>query len=75
MVWQGTGIWLEINSELGIYIGLGAFIFCVSDSLLAYQRFKCPLKFGNSLVLCTYYVAQHFLTKSSVINSVNLLYT
>ncbi len=71
MMWQGMGIRLEDNPQFGMYVAVGAFIFYVSDSLLAYQKFKQPIKYGNILVLSTYYVAQYLLAKSSLIIGVN----
>ena len=67
MVWQGMGIWLSEKNTFGLLIGSGAFIFCVSDSILAYQRFMRRFKCGNTLSLLTYYIAQYLISSSTQI--------
>jgi uncharacterized membrane protein YhhN len=67
MVWQGMGILLSENNTFGLLIGSGAFIFCVSDSILAYQRFMRRFKCGNTLSLLTYYIAQYLISSSTQI--------
>ena len=67
MVWQGIGIWLSEKYIFGLLIGSGAFIFCVSDSILAYQRFMRRFKCGNTLILITYYIAQYLISSSTQI--------
>ena len=67
MVWQGMGIWLSTKNTFGLLIGSGTFIFCVSDSILAYQRFMRRFKYGNTLALVTYYIAQYLISSSTQI--------
>ena len=67
MVWQGMGIWLSEKNTFGLLIGSGASIFCVSDSILAYQRFMPRFKCGNTLSLLTYYIAQYLISSSTQI--------
>lgn len=67
MVWQGIGIWLSEKNIFGLLIGSGVFIFCVSDSILAYQRFMRRFKCGNTLILITYYIAQYLISSSTQI--------
>jgi len=67
MVWQGMGIWLSEKNTFGLLIGSGASIFCVSDSILAYQRFMQRFKCGNTLSLLTYYIAQYLISSSTQI--------
>ena len=67
MVWQGMGIWLSEKNTFGLLIGSGAFIFCVSDSILAFQRFMRRFKCGNTLALLTYYIAQYLISSSTQI--------
>ncbi len=64
MVWQGTTIRLPEIPMVGVLTGLGSFIFCVSDGLLAYNRYKQPFKYSNILVLGTYYIAQSLIAFS-----------
>ena len=67
MVWQGMGIWLSEKNTFGLLIGSGASIFCVSDSILAYQRFMRRFKCGNTLLFLTYYIAQYLISSSTQI--------
>lgn len=67
MVWRGMGIWLGDASPFGVCVGVGSFIFCVSDYLLAYQRFNKAIPYGNTLVLATYYLAQYLLARSVIL--------
>ena len=67
MVWQGMGIWLSEKNTFGLLIGSGAFIFCVSDSILAYQRFMRRFKYGNTIALVTYYIEQYLISSSTQI--------
>jgi uncharacterized membrane protein YhhN len=67
MVWQGMGFWLSEKNTFGLLIGSGTFIFCVSDSILAYQRFMRRFKCGNTLILVTYYIAQYLISSSTKI--------
>ncbi len=46
---------------------VGAGFFVVSDSLLAFQRFRHPLEFGHVLVLGTYFIAQASIALSVVL--------
>jgi uncharacterized membrane protein YhhN len=41
-----------------VFGAVGAGLFVVSDSLLAYQKFREPLAYGHALVLGTYFAAQ-----------------
>ena len=70
MVWQGMGIWLSEKNTFGLLIGSGASIFCVSDSILAYQRFMRRFKYGNTLLILTYYIAQYLISSSTQIDYV-----
>ena len=67
MVWQGIGIWLSEKYIFGLLIGSGVFILCVSDSILAYQRFMRSFKCGNTLILITYHIAQYLISSSTQI--------
>ncbi|RMF10876.1 MAG: lysoplasmalogenase [Candidatus Neomarinimicrobiota bacterium] len=50
--------------EVGSWAALGALLFVVSDSCLAWNRFRSPLPVAPLLVLGTYYLAQTLLALS-----------
>jgi uncharacterized membrane protein YhhN len=43
------------------YLLLGAFLFVISDSLIAINKFVIPLPAQHLLVMLTYYLAQYYL--------------
>jgi len=47
-------------------VALGAVVFMLSDSLLAFNRFVAPLPLASLWVLATYYVAQWLILRHSV---------
>ena len=47
-------------------VALGAVVFMLSDSLLAFNRFVAPLPLASLWVLATYYVAQWLILRCSV---------
>lgn len=48
---------------------LGAFLFVVSDSLIAWTAFRDPLPFASLVVMSTYYAAQFMLISGIVLHS------
>jgi uncharacterized membrane protein YhhN len=51
-----------------ILAAAGAALFVVSDSVLAFQRFRRPLDWGRVVVLGTYFVAQGGIALSVVLH-------
>jgi uncharacterized membrane protein YhhN len=51
-----------------ILAAAGAGLFVVSDSVLAFQRFRHPLEWGRLLVLGTYFAAQGGIALSVVLH-------
>jgi uncharacterized membrane protein YhhN len=43
------------------YLLIGAFLFVISDSLIAVNKFVIPLPWQHLLVMLTYYLAQYYL--------------
>jgi uncharacterized membrane protein YhhN len=43
------------------YLLIGAFLFVISDSLIAVNKFVIPLPWQHILVMLTYYLAQYYL--------------
>src|SRR5512145_856743 len=58
MAWQAASWWIEIRSMHAILALLGAYLFVMSDSALALERFRGNLKHAPLLVLATYFEAQ-----------------
>ncbi len=65
---------LELNLNETLFAAFGASMFMVSDSLLAWNRFRQPFKSAQLFVLSTYYLAQWMIAyslsqaSSSIIN-------
>jgi uncharacterized membrane protein YhhN len=53
--------YLKWNSPANIYILLGAVVFVISDSILAFDKFYEPLKFSSLLIMSTYITAQYLI--------------
>lgn len=66
MGWQATNHWLSFPSLLSLGAALGAFIFMISDSLIAINRFKTPVKHSRFWIMSTYYFAQCLIALSIV---------
>jgi uncharacterized membrane protein YhhN len=47
--------WIPLPAILVI---LGAGLFYLSDAVLAYDRFVCPVKVGDLIVMMTYHLGQ-----------------
>ncbi len=56
----------NINKTSFIFIFLGAIMFLLSDSLLAYSKFVQDYKFSNLYIMATYMVAQYAITIGAV---------
>ena len=63
-LWQATGRFYYLADESSLYIFLGAILFVVSDTILAYSRFVKNFKVSRSLIHLTYWGAQIFLALS-----------
>ncbi|KOO09361.1 lysoplasmalogenase [Vibrio hepatarius] len=66
MAWGATEVWLEAEHPLAAYGAMGAFIFIVSDLVLAIDRFRTTSAFSRHVVMVTYYTAQVLLTLSAL---------
>jgi uncharacterized membrane protein YhhN len=64
MAWQATGRWSD-TAQLGALLGcIGAFLFVLSDSALAVNRFRRPFVASQAVVLGTYFPAQLLIALS-----------
>jgi uncharacterized membrane protein YhhN len=66
MGWQATNHWLSFPSLLSLGAAAGAFIFMISDSLIAINRFKTPVKHARFWIMSTYYFAQWLIALSII---------
>ena len=64
MVWSALNYYWAAGSRLAIYAAVGAVFFLISDSILAWNRFKHPFKMARALVLATYFLAQTLIALS-----------
>jgi len=64
MVWLAFSQWFYLSTEAGLFAMIGAGLFALSDSILAFDRFKRPFKQARFLVLSTYFCAQWLLALS-----------
>jgi uncharacterized membrane protein YhhN len=53
--------YLKWSKPAGAYIVLGALIFVISDSILAFNKFYEPLLFSSVLIMATYLLAQYLI--------------
>jgi uncharacterized membrane protein YhhN len=56
--------WLNIGDTATLLAFAGALFFIVSDSLLAYDRFKKPIPHKDIFILSTYFLAQWLIAMS-----------
>lgn len=58
----------EWNPFPSLLVSFGAVLFFVSDTLLAWNKFVAPIKFGSLMVIITYQFAQITITLGAGIN-------
>lgn len=64
MAWLAAAWWLGVGSRSAGLAALGALFFLVSDSTLAWDRFRRPFRLAPPAVMVTYYVAQALIALS-----------
>ena len=64
MVWQADERWLAMHGTPALLALIGAVLFLVSDTVLALDRFRRPVRQGQILILATYWVAQYLIARS-----------
>ncbi len=55
---------MSVGTQPAAYAFGGALLFMVSDTVLAFERFKGPFKASVLLVMTTYFCAQGLITAS-----------
>lgn len=64
MAWQAAGRW-SATPESGRLVAFGgAVLFVISDSVLAWNRFRKPFRAARALTMGTYYTAQWLIALS-----------
>jgi uncharacterized membrane protein YhhN len=64
MAWLAVGRWTHVHTLPAAFAGLGALLFVLSDSALAYDRFRVAFHKAPAVVLATYYAAQWLIARS-----------
>lgn len=64
MAWQAAERWAALGGTPALLAGVGAGLFVVSDSVLAWQRFVRAPRHGQAIVLSTYFAAQWLIALS-----------
>lgn len=63
-MWQASGRFFYLAETTAFYTFIGAILFIISDSVLAFDRFVRTYKFSQTLILLTYWGAQTLLALS-----------
>ena len=63
-LWQASGRFFFLGNQTSLYIIVGAILFVISDTILAYARFVKSYKLSQLLIHLTYWGAQTFLALS-----------
>ncbi len=61
-----VNVYIADKSLPSFYMMLGALCFMFSDSVLAWDKFKCRLKHEPSLVMISYYLAQYLIASAAI---------
>lgn len=64
MSWFALSRYFELNEQKSLFAFVGSVSFVVSDSLLAFNKFKSSFPLGEILILSTYFVAQWLIALS-----------
>jgi uncharacterized membrane protein YhhN len=64
MAWQAAERWMALGTTAALMAAAGAALFVVSDSVLAWGRFVRRHRYGQVIVLSTYFAAQWLIAMS-----------
>jgi uncharacterized membrane protein YhhN len=64
MAWQAANRWLQTEQDGSLLALIGAYLFVMSDSALAVERFRGGFRSAPFWVLSTYFVAQWLIALS-----------
>lgn len=65
MVFTAWSHFYSVLTPLSQVAALGATLFMISDSILAWNRFKTPFKSAEGIILLTYYTGQYLIAHSA----------
>ena len=57
MAWQGTGLFLRQQQRAYALIGIAVLLFMFSDTIIAINKFKSPIKLAGPIILSTYWMS------------------
>lgn len=64
MSWFALSKTIEHTNHHTFHAFIGSILFIISDSLLAYNKFKSSIPYSHILILATYFLAQWFIASS-----------
>jgi uncharacterized membrane protein YhhN len=64
MAWRACEMWRQEGGRRALFAFVGAALFVVSDSALAYNRFVGEFGSSRAMVLATYFAAQWLIARS-----------
>ena len=64
MSWMAVSLYLESQNNKTLFAFFGSIVFIVSDSLLAFNKFKTPFRLAHLWILATYFLAQWLIALS-----------
>lgn len=64
MSWMALSGTIENHNHHTFHAFIGSVLFIVSDTLLAYNKFKTPISYAPVWILATYFLAQWFIALS-----------
>ena len=64
MAWEAAERWMVLDTTPALLAAVGAGFFVVSDSVLAWERFRRRSAYGQAVVLGTYFAAQWLIASS-----------
>ncbi|MBN1200596.1 MAG: lysoplasmalogenase [Anaerolineae bacterium] len=64
MAWQAANRWIETDQPGSLLALIGAYLFVLSDSVLAFERFRAAFRSAPFWVLSTYFAAQWLIALS-----------
>jgi len=62
MNWQAINLIMSNDNEIFYALAAGSILFSLSDSILAYNKFKKPFKSAEPLILSTYWISIFIFT-------------
>ncbi|UPQ79194.1 lysoplasmalogenase [Flavobacterium azooxidireducens] len=69
MLLMSIKAYFEWKKPANLLVLIGAVLFVISDSILAFNKFYTPIPMSSFLIMSTYLAAQFFIVKSVLINN------